>query len=77
MADTLTRTHQKIALIYCRVSSIKQTVDGDGLNSQEHRCRAYAASRGYPVEAVFPDSISGGGDYLGCAAGTRLRHYLR
>tara|TARA_R110002051_G_scaffold152019_1_gene224627 strand:+ start:2414 stop:4111 length:1698 start_codon:yes stop_codon:yes gene_type:complete len=64
MADTLTRTHQKIALIYCRVSSIKQTVDGDGLNSQEHRCRAYAASRGYPVEAVFPDSISGGGDYL-------------
>ena len=62
MANPMNST--KSAVIYCRVSSIKQTVDGDGLNSQEHRCREYAAQRGYAVDAVFPDSISGGGDYL-------------
>jgi len=27
------------ALVYCRVSSRKQLREGDGLNSQEHRCR--------------------------------------
>ena len=27
------------AVIYCRVSSTKQTVRGDGLGSQETRCR--------------------------------------
>jgi hypothetical protein len=35
------------AVIYCRVSDRRQTVDGDGLFSQEHRCRKYAAARGY------------------------------
>ena len=54
----------KTAIIYCRISSLKQASDGDGLSGQEHNCRNYAASKGYPVEAVFPDSITGGGDYL-------------
>ena len=52
------------ALIYCRVSSTKQRTDGGGLESQEHRFREYAASKGYGVEAVFPDDISGGGDFM-------------
>lgn len=52
------------ALIYCRVSSVQQKVDGHGLDSQEHRCRDYAARKGYMVEKVFRDSISGGGDFL-------------
>ena len=52
------------ALIYCRVSSVKQRVDGTGLESQEQRCRAYASNRGYDVEAVFPDDVSGGGDFM-------------
>jgi site-specific DNA recombinase len=30
------------AVIYCRVSSAKQTVRGDGLASQETRCREFA-----------------------------------
>ena len=30
------------AVIYCRVSSTKQTTEGDGLASQETRCREYA-----------------------------------
>ncbi|HLS81361.1 MAG TPA: recombinase family protein [Steroidobacter sp.] len=47
----------------CRVSDKKQRNDGDGLQSQEHRCRDYAAARGYD-EAVFHDDVSGGGDFM-------------
>lgn len=52
------------ALIYCRVSSTKQTTEGSGLQSQELRCRRYAEDKGYTVTAVFPDDVSGGGDYM-------------
>ena len=52
------------ALIYCRVSSTKQKLEGGGLDSQEHRCRAYAAERGYDVEMVFPDDVTGGGNFM-------------
>jgi len=52
------------ALIYCRVSSKKQTAEGSGLESQEHRCRQYAEAKGYEVVAVFPDDVSGGGDFM-------------
>lgn len=52
------------ALIYCRVSDKKQSKEGNGLDSQEHRCRQYAESKGYSVEAVFPDDVSGGGDFM-------------
>lgn len=49
------------AIIYCRVSSEKQVKEGNGLDSQEHRCREYAASLGLEVECVFRDEgISGG-----------------
>lgn len=48
------------ALIYCRVSSAKQKTDGHGLDSQEQRCRQYAALKNYSVEAVFPDDATGG-----------------
>ncbi len=39
------------AVIYCRVSSTKQKVEGSGLESQEHRCRQYALAQGYEVMA--------------------------
>ncbi len=52
------------ALIYCRVSSVKQRIEGSGLESQEQRCRAYAEEHGYDVEMVFPDDVSGGGDFM-------------
>lgn len=49
------------AVIYCRVSSEKQVKEGNGLDSQEHRCREYANSLGLEVECVFRDEgISGG-----------------
>ena len=52
------------ALIYCRVSSRAQEADGHGLQSQETRCREFAASKGHEVAAVFPDTITGGGDFM-------------
>lgn len=52
------------ALIYCRVSTTKQVTDGSGLESQEARCREHAAAKGYDVAAVFPDDVTGTGDYM-------------
>lgn len=49
----------KNAVIYCRVSSAKQKVLGDGLSSQETRCREFAQMRGYDVVQVFKDDASG------------------
>ncbi|MDW3225615.1 MAG: recombinase family protein [Paracoccaceae bacterium] len=51
-------------LIYCRVSSEGQEADGHGLESQETRCRQYAHSKGYDVVAAFPDTMTGGGDFV-------------
>jgi len=55
---------QQRAVIYCRVSAKSQETDGHGLESQETRCRQYAAAHGYEVVAVFPDTITGGGDFM-------------
>jgi DNA invertase Pin-like site-specific DNA recombinase len=63
-----------------------RSTDRDGLHSQEHRCREYAAARGYEVEAVFHDDVSGGGDFmkrpgmvamLNSLSLNRFRHLLR
>ena len=47
------------AVIYTRVSSTKQTTRGNGLDSQETRCREYAGQRGYTVIDVFKDDMTG------------------
>tara|TARA_R100000935_G_C2837407_1_gene168934 strand:- start:5 stop:1561 length:1557 start_codon:yes stop_codon:yes gene_type:complete len=47
------------AVIYCRVSGAKQVREGDGLASQETRCREYAKYKGYTVLDVFTDDVSG------------------
>ena len=49
----------KDAVLYVRVSSVKQTVVGDGLRSQETRCRQFAEGRGYNVIDVFQDDVTG------------------
>ena len=71
-----TSAKTKHALIYCRVSSKKQREEGSGLESQEHRCREYAESKGLIVEAVFPDDVSGGGDFLKRSGMVALLSYL-
>ena len=50
-----------IAVIYTRVSSKAQVNKGDGLASQEHRCREFAAYKGHEVVQTFQDEgVSGG-----------------
>jgi len=65
----------KKALIYCRVSS-KSQLEGSGLESQEHRCRVLASERGFEVEHVFPDDISGQGDFMKRKGMVALLNYL-
>ena len=64
------------ALIYCRVSSKSQEAEGHGLESQETRCREYARTKGYQVEAAFPDTITGGGDFMKRPGMVALLSYL-
>ena len=47
------------AVIYARVSGAKQVREGDGLASQETRCREYATYKAYDVVEVFADDMSG------------------
>jgi site-specific DNA recombinase len=54
-----TKETGKKAVIYCRVSSVKQTKVGDGLDSQKTRCEEFARARGYTVAATFEDDRSG------------------
>ena len=49
----------KLALIYGRVSSKKQVVAGDGLNSQITACLNYAESKGYQVVGTYTDDLTG------------------
>ena len=64
------------ALIYCRVSSAAQVRRGHGLDGQEARCREYAQAQGYAVAEVFPDDVSGGGDFMNRPGMKRLIAYL-
>ena len=52
-------TNIEQAVIYARVSSAKQANRGDGLNSQETRCREYARYKGYEIIETFSDNMSG------------------
>ena len=62
MNTTQEPVHQpQKAVIYCRVSAVAQVEEGHGLESQETRCREYAARKGYQVtETFFEKAISGG-----------------
>ena len=71
------QTRVRNAVIYCRVSSTAQVRRGHGLESQEMRCREYAAAQGYQVNAVFPDDVSGGGDFMERPGMVALISFLR
>jgi len=70
------QAHAQKAVIYCRVSHAKQKLQGSGLESQEHRCRQYAAAKGYEVVKVFPDDVTGGGDFMKRKGMSALLDYL-
>ena len=58
--NNTTASDTQIAVIYCRVSSVAQLRKGDGLASQETRCREYARFKNYEVVEVFHDNKTGG-----------------
>lgn len=47
------------AVIYCRVSTKRQSKQGDGLASQATRCMEYARFKGLSIVETFEDSKSG------------------
>lgn len=55
----MSKTTQQKAVIYCRVSSVKQTTHGTGLESQKTRCAEFAGYRGYEVVKSFSDDMTG------------------
>lgn len=55
----MTRETKQKAIIYARVSDSKQKIRGDGLGSQETRCREFAAYRQLEVVQVFRDDFTG------------------
>jgi site-specific DNA recombinase len=67
---------KKKALIYARVSSVRQAQEGHGLDGQELRCRAFATANGYEIDKVFHDSFSGGGDFMLRPAMVELIAYI-
>ena len=66
----------RYGLVYARVSSKRQEIEGHGRESQESRCRADLESIGVPVEKVFPDTASGGGDFMKRQAMKALLAYV-
>ncbi len=58
-STSLSTSSRQKAVIYCRVSDTKQTIRGNGLGSQETRCRLYAEQRDYQVVEVFQDDFTG------------------
>ncbi len=49
----------KIAVIYARVSTSKQSTEANGLASQIHNCQEFADRKNLHVVATFSDDISG------------------
>jgi site-specific DNA recombinase len=59
-AQVFNTNEPKKAIIYCRVSSRDQVINGNGLGSQEIRCRDYCIRSGYDIDSVIKEgAISG------------------
>jgi site-specific DNA recombinase len=65
-----------LGLIYTRVSSKKQETEGSGLQSQEERCIRELSALNVPHIRTFPDSYSGGGDFMNRPSMRELLAYI-
>ncbi len=63
-------------LVYCRVSSKKQEIEGHGLEGQEERCKNDLRSIKVPYVKTFSDSYTGGGDFMNRPAMKALIEYI-
>ena len=63
-------------LVYARVSSKRQETEGSGLESQEGRCIKELQVTGVPYIKTFPDSYTGGGDFMKRPAMREMLAYI-
>src|ERR1035437_3927265 len=63
-------------LVYARVSSKRQETEGSGLESQEGRCVNELKILNVPYIKTFPDSFSGGGDFMKRPAMREMLSYV-
>lgn len=54
----------RVGLVYVRVSSKKQETEGYGLQGQEERCISFLKAKNVPYEKTYPDTFTGGGDFM-------------
>ena len=66
----------RYGLVYARVSSRKQRIEGHGLESQEQRCMEEMAKQKIPYEKSFLDNYTGGGDFMKRPAMRELLEYI-
>ncbi len=66
----------RVGIVYVRVSSKKQETEGSGLKSQEGRCIQELSSLKVPYIKTFPDSYTGGGDFMKRPAMRALLEYI-
>ncbi len=54
----------RVGLVYARVSSKKQELEGHGKEGQENRCLNDLEAIGTPYDKSFLDTFTGGGDFM-------------
>ncbi len=76
--ETLTRNEYegRTGLVYARVSSKKQEVEGHGRESQDQRCKRFLDSVNVKYEESFLDTFSGAGDFMKRPAMKALLDYI-
>ena len=67
---------KKYGLVYARVSSKRQETEGSGLGSQEGRCKNKLTSLAVTYDRTFPDTFSGGGDFMNRPAMREMLAYI-
>jgi site-specific DNA recombinase len=70
-------TQRKRAVIYCRVSTDKQEIDGESLEYQDAKCRQYADLHDIDIIAVLHEAKSGFIHYSLREKLTLARHLVR
>lgn len=71
-----TSLEDRVGLVYARVSSKRQEIEGTGLQSQETRCKQELDRLNVPFLRTFPDSFTGGGDFMKRPAMSALLRYI-
>lgn len=65
-----------VGLVYARVSSKRQEIEGTGLESQETRCKRELESQRVPYGKSFLDSYTGQGDFMKRPAMKEMLSYI-